>query len=97
MLDGTEFFECACGSDEHTLRFTLSLDDDEPELYTHVYLRNWQGFWKRCWIALKYVCGYTSKYGHWDCFIMRPEDAARLSTLCTRLSAFTNDRAGESK
>jgi len=27
MLDGTHYFECACGSDEHTIRFTLDKED----------------------------------------------------------------------
>ena len=51
MLDGTEFFECECGSDEHTLRFILDLDKTPgkdyignqmprlPELYVSVFLQ----------------------------------------------------------
>jgi len=79
----TEFFECACFSDEHTLKF--SYDPDENELYTSVYLNQYRSIWKRIWVAIRYVCGYRTKYGHWDCFILRPEDAARLRSLVDRM------------
>ena len=84
MLDGTEFFECACHSDEHTLRFTLSLDDD-PEIYTSVFLGDYPRGWRRIWTGLKYLFGYKCKFGHWDCFIMKPEDAMRLQGLLVKL------------
>ncbi len=79
----TEFFECACFSDEHTLKFKY--DPDENELFTSVYLNQYRNIWKRFWVALKYLCGYRSKYGHWDCFILRPEDALRLRNLADRV------------
>lgn len=79
----TEFFECACFSDEHTLKF--SYDPDENELYTSVYLNQYRSIWRRIWVAIRYVCGYRTKYGHWDCFILRPEDAARLRSLVDRV------------
>lgn len=78
----TEFFECACFSDEHTLKF--SYDPDENELFTSVYLNQYRNVWKRIWVAVKYVFGYPSKYGHWDCFVMQPEDAERLKALLER-------------
>jgi hypothetical protein len=80
----TEFFECACYSDEHTLRF--SYDPDENEMFTSVFLNQYRNIFKRLWIALKYVFGYKCKYGHWDCFLMRPEDAERLKRLLDRMS-----------
>ena len=79
----TEFFECACHSDEHTLKF--GYDPEDNELYTSVFLNQYQNVFKRVWIALKYVFGYKCKYGHWDCFIMRAEDGERLKSLLDRL------------
>jgi hypothetical protein len=84
MLDGTEFFECSCGSDEHTLRFVLNLD--EKEIYTSVFLNDYRNIFKRVWTALKYICGYKSRYGHWDCFNLRPEDADRLRALLDKIA-----------
>jgi len=86
MLDGTEYFECQCGSDEHTLRFTLSLDDP-AYIYTSVFLGSYPWGWRRIWTGIKYLFGYKCKYGHWDCFMLRPEDAARLRSLLDRLPA----------
>jgi hypothetical protein len=78
---GTEHFECQCHSDEHTLRFTLDTEpalDEAPEIYTSVFLGLWEPWWKRIWIGIKYVFGYTSKYGHFDCWTMKPEDVDRM-------------------
>jgi len=79
----TEYFECACFSDEHTLKFTY--DPEVNELYTSVYLHQYGNLFRRLWVALKYVLGYRSKYGHWDCFLLRPEDAGRLRALLDRV------------
>jgi hypothetical protein len=86
----TEFFECACHSDEHTLKF--SYDPDSVEIYSSVFLHQYRNIFKRLWVALKYVFGYRCKYGHWDCFIMRPEDASRLRSLLDRM---VEDAAGK--
>jgi hypothetical protein len=87
MLD-TEYFDCQCHSEEHTLRFVLSLEDDEyskPEIYTSVFLNPPSSTWKRLWISIKYIFGYKCKYGHWDTFIMRPNDAIRLRIMLDKL------------
>jgi hypothetical protein len=67
----------------HTLKFKCDADDNQ--MYTSVYLNHYQNIFKRIWIAMKYVFGYRSKYGHWDCFIMQPKDAERLRSLLDRL------------
>lgn len=95
MLDGTEYLECACHSDEHTLRFILSLDEYGPEIYTSVFLGDYPWGWKRIWTGIKYLFGYKSKYGHWDCFQMRPEDAERLKAMLDKLIEFERQRAAK--
>ena len=85
MLDGTEFFECQCNSDEHSLRFILSLDNEDPMIYSAVYLHQYRSFWKRLRISVKYLFGYHCKYGHWDCFQMKPGDAMRMQGMLIRL------------
>ena len=79
MLDGTYFFECQCGSDEHTLRFTY--DKEEHEIYTSIFLCDWQRWYKRLWVALKYALGYKCKYGHWDNWLMRDDDVGRFKEM----------------
>lgn len=79
MLDGSYFFECKCGSDEHTLRFTL--DKEDKEIYTSIFLNNYLNIFKRLFVAIKYIFGYKCKYGHWDCWVMRDEDIQKLSDM----------------
>lgn len=78
-MSRTEFFECICATEEHTIRFKL--DTDDTELYASVFLNQYRGFFGRLWIAIKYLFGYKCKYGHWDCTELRPEDADRLIAL----------------
>jgi hypothetical protein len=80
-LDEAQYFECACRSDEHTLKFIyVSAPDPEPEFYTTVFL-NECSLPMRIWNAIKYVFGYKCKYGHFDCFMLREKDLNRLITL----------------
>ena len=76
MLDGSYFFECKCGSDDHTLRFTL--DKRDQEIYTSIFLNNYTNIFKRLFIAIKYIFGYKCEYGHRDCWIMRKDDSQKL-------------------
>ena len=80
MIDGTHYFECACGSSEHTIRFILNKED--KELYTEVYLNQWRPLWKRLLVGIKYMLGYKCKYGEWDCWVMSADDAERLRDMC---------------
>lgn len=75
----TEFFECQCSSDEHTLKFTV--DEDDGTIYTSVYLNTFYPWYYRIWVAIKYVFGYKSKFGAWDTVLIRPEDNKRLVDL----------------
>lgn len=75
-----EFFECQCHSDEHTLKFIADEDEEDPEIFTAVFLHS--GPWyTRVLKGIKYIFGYKCRYGHWDCFIMKPEDSERLINL----------------
>ena len=60
---------CACYSDEHTLRLTHFKADPErdssDEVYWSVYLNPYP-WYKRLWVAVRYVFGYRSKFGSWD-------------------------------
>lgn len=81
-----EYMDCQCLSPEHTLRYMFTPynnDKDPPEIYTEVYLCK-QGFWKRIWIAIKYVFGYQCKYGHWDCTILTPSEVPKLQKLLNK-------------
>jgi hypothetical protein len=76
-----QYFDCACYSSEHTLRFMYG----EDEIYTEVFLNNYKNIFQRLWTAMKYVCGYKCKYGHFDCFILQQKDAQRLINLLSKV------------
>lgn len=85
-------FDCGCSSAEHTLRFTLDPcmhHQYGPELYAEIYLNDHRGFWKRLWYGLKYICGFKSRYGAWDIWTMKEDDAGRLRTLLDRYETLT--------
>lgn len=78
-----EYFECACHSDEHRLVFSYDPDDDYPDVFASMFINQYEGFFKRIWIAIKYIFGYKCKYGHFDCFMLKSkEDAGRLIHIC---------------
>ena len=77
------YLECACHSEEHTLKFVY--DPEARELFTMVFLHQYRSFWQRLWVAVRYAFGYKSRFGHWDCFILKPEDAPRLRALVDEL------------
>lgn len=77
----TEYYECECRSPQHTLKFSLDQEDGHACMYTYVFLDFCQPWYKRIWTAIKYVFGYKSKYGHFDCFSFKPEDVEKLGNL----------------
>lgn len=76
-MNRNHFLICACNSAEHTLRFMY--DKEHDEIYTEVYLNQYNSFLTRLVIAIKYIFGYTSKYGHFDCTIMTKDSAKKLN------------------
>lgn len=88
-MNKKEYFECHCGAPEHRLVFDFDDGHDEhssgvpPEITTEVHLYNYRGFFKRSWLAIKYIFGYKCKYGHFDNFSLDPKDALRLKSLLT--------------
>ena len=72
-------FDCNCTSDEHTFSFVH--DSSDGELYLSVFLNKY-GFFRRAWTGLKFILGYKSKYGHWDCVVLDKESTERLRDLC---------------
>lgn len=79
---GTYFFECVAHCTEHTISFIMLKNKDYyPDLYLNIYLDS-VPWYKRIWYAIKYIFGYKCKYGHWNCWEMKREDAVRLIYMC---------------
>lgn len=75
-MEDREIFICSCGSIEHQAIFWY--DNDEKTLEVNFHLCNYDNFFKRCWVSIKFILGYKSKYGHWDSFIFKPTDEEKL-------------------
>lgn len=92
-----EYYECRCESPEHVLRFTYSEeeyykpDEKEAVVYLNVFLST-GGFWHRVKEGVKYIFGHKSKYGHFDDWIMKREDAEKLRDLFNKVVEFNTPK-----
>jgi len=87
----TYYYDCACNSPEHTIRFVMDIEIDpktnkptEVDLYTEVQLNNYRNLFQRIWVAIKYICGYECRYGHWDCWSLKSEDAIAMRNMLNK-------------
>jgi len=78
------YVECDCTSGEHTIRFVLESDEVYPHIYVNMQLSHSRSFFKRLWLAVKYVFGYECKYGHWDETLLTADEVEKLRGLCDR-------------
>jgi hypothetical protein len=78
-----EYFECSCHSPEHLLTFRFWEDKYGSEVSAYVFLRP-EPFHKRIWAGIKYIFGYTCKYGYFDEFILDRKDVDRMMDLLNK-------------
>ena len=80
-----KYLECCCNSMEHILR--LSYFADEPDyIYIEFYLNQYP-WYKRVWIAIKYIFGYRSKFGEFGEFIFTSEKAKEFKDFLAKFLA----------
>lgn len=85
-MERPEYFECRCHTPEHTLRIWFDDEPGDPCVFASVFLAN--GPWyKRFVSGVRYIFGYKCRYGHFDEFILRPEDCDRLMGILERLKS----------
>ena len=75
------YIECACVHPEHMLKFTY--DDEDYEFYVSTLLARTNIF-NRVWIAIKYVLGIQSPFGHFAETILRKEHIIQLHKRCSK-------------
>lgn len=73
------YFDCACDSSEHIIRFIIDEDVDKigkkyRDIYLEIQLSQSNNWFKRLWKGIRYIFGYECKYGHWDCILLKDED-----------------------
>ena len=87
MKDQTTLYvECDCGHNDHLMKFTFSEGDnyDVGSVYMAVQMNPRFSWYERIWIAIQYIFGRMSKFGHWDCVSL---DYVRLR----RMREFINE------
>lgn len=80
--NATEIFVCECHSLEHQTKFFY--DEEDQMLYAYIHLTQ-HGFWKRLITGIKYIFGYSSRFGEWDQFIFKEEDEAKLREFLNQI------------
>lgn len=74
-MKSKKYIECKCGTPEHLARISWdNFEDEAPEIYMEFHLNPYKNIWQRLYGAIKYVLGYRSKYGDWDCILLSDEE-----------------------
>ena len=78
-----ELFVCDCGDLEHQFVVSWYPEDEDwnDELYLNILLSQNYGFWKRLWIALKYLFGHRCCFGAFDAILINTYRAKRLRDI----------------
>lgn len=82
-----EYFECMCGSVDHTVALCWIPGSGEEryyddEVYFEMQLFREANWFKRVWNAMKYVFGRDYR-SHWGECVLTKEEAIRMRTLLT--------------
>ena len=73
-----ELIVCECGLTEHQFLLALYEWEDEVEVYLESHLSTYRNFFKRVWVAIRYIFGYRCKYGEWDCVMLGEEQLQQM-------------------
>jgi len=68
MREGVRFHMCDCGDEDHALFTDSFIWEGDPEMDTFilgVQLAPYNVWYKRIWLALKYVFNPHGKHSHW--------------------------------
>jgi hypothetical protein len=85
--DDTIIVRCDCHSTEHELSIIPLYDwDDIGTMFysINVHLATYDNFFKRIWLAIRYVFGYKSKYGHFEEILITDSDVVELGKFFTK-------------
>ena len=68
----TCYIECECGSNDHLIKFTYAGADnyDIGHVYTAIQMDQYRPWYKRFVLAIGYIFGKESRFGHWDCSLL---------------------------
>lgn len=89
VLDGAYYFESPCYFNEHTIRFVLDKGEEKwpPEIYVSFFLEG-RGFFHRAWLAIKYISGYKTRYGHFGNWTLVEDDVEKMEQMLQKYKGF---------
>ena len=76
-----QFYECHCHSSDHVLWFENAIEPESPQfdaMLVGVQLAPLLPWYKRLWVAVKYVFNPHGNYSHWHETMLPPEEVERL-------------------
>jgi len=80
MADKELFLDCACGSPDHLVRYSLwNWNDGEPELSLMVQASEYRPWYRRLVVGLKYIFGFEPL--RWHDALLKREDAGKLMDM----------------
>jgi len=86
-----KFIRCDCHSPEHQFILEYWPDDDPGEMYLSIHLVTWKNILRRAWVAILYILGRRSRYGHWDEVIINREKAIEIGEFLDEFIAGITD------
>lgn len=83
MKENTDLVLCNCGSADHQIIIHHDLED--KMVYLHIHLAK-RPFFRRVVNGMKYIFGYSCRYGHWDEIILDKESATQFQKVVNTLN-----------
>lgn len=88
-----EFFSCSCGDCSHNLAISydpnVDVDVDIDYLYIHIHLIQSNNFFKRLWLAIKYVLNIESDHwGHYTEIILNKSETDRIVNFINNIKHY---------
>jgi hypothetical protein len=76
-----EIVICQCENAEHQIIFSYI----ENNVYMQVHLNPERNILRRIWMALLYILGYRSEFGHFDEIVLKKKDASKFHKIAEYL------------
>ena len=89
-----ELVLCQCENMEHQMMFRTVTEDGEVFVTFHL---SKLPFLKRLLHGIKYIFGYTSRYGDFDEMILRPSDVDKLRKVVQHMDEVERNFNGQDK
>jgi hypothetical protein len=74
---------CECKSPDHLVSFEKPKDEDDL-LVISVNLNQYNKFWRRLILGIRYIFGFDSENSHWDVVLLDKQEQNRIINFLTK-------------